>query len=158
MQAAFTKLRNTLRVATFYARGVPQFVMCLLEPGLSIRFGRHARFGGEKLPYFFVGKRIPLSSLRIGSSTIEDSRAYQRVVELLAHYPAKPEGSHFMGRDVDRMWELVESRMNGTDSFAVLVERTSRGHYRLIDGATRVALLAATGATETSVFVTTRSP
>jgi hypothetical protein len=56
------------------------------------------------------------------------------------------------------MWELVESRMNGTDSFAVLVERTSRGHYRLIDGATRVALLAATGAREASVFVTTRSP
>jgi hypothetical protein len=158
MQAAFTAVRNALRVAVFYARGVPQFVMCLLEPGLSVKFGRHARFGGEQLPYFFVGKHIPLSSLRIGSSAIEDCRAYQRVVELVAHYPVKPEGPHFMGRDVDRMWDLVESRMKGTDSFTVLVERTSRGRYRLIDGATRVALLAATGATEASVFVTTRSP
>jgi hypothetical protein len=156
MGVTFASLRNAFRVSAYYARALPAFVGCLLDPNLSLKFGRYTRFGGESLPYFFSGKNIPLSRLRISNSEIEDTRSYQRVVEILKNYPTKPEGPHFMGRDVERIWDLVEARMTGSDSFTVLVERTSQGNYSLIDGTTRVSLLAATGAKTTPVFVTLR--
>jgi len=158
MWGTSSTLRDVTRVIIFYSRGLPAFINCLFEPGLSLKFGHHARFGGEKLPYFFFGKSIPLSHIRIGDSAIEDDRAYHRIVEILKAYPEKPESKDFLGRDVERIWDLVEARAKGLDSFTVLVERTGRGSYRLIDGATRVALLAATGAENVSVCVTIRRP
>jgi hypothetical protein len=145
-----------LRVVLFYLPASLNFLRCFFDPRLTLRFGHYVLFSGEKLPYFFLAKEIPISSVTLLGNPIHQTVQYKRVQEVLATYPQKPGATKLHGRATDRIFALVEARLTGNDEFVVLLERLSPRRYAIIDGGTRSAVLASTGATSLRAYITLR--
>jgi hypothetical protein len=152
-QSGFVQVVSTFR---FYAADWSRFLECFFGRGLSLRFGTYELYSGQKLPYFFFSKSIPLTQIDVHGQTIEESIQFRRVMRVLEHYPDLPPEREIDGRDSRRIFDLVEARLMGRDDFLVLLQRMGPNHYLKIDGATRLAVLRATGAESVKAVFTLR--
>lgn len=150
------RLRSGLRVAIFYARDWRNFLGCLADPNLHLKFGHYELFGGESLPFFFAAKDLPINQIMVGNLAVGQTIQTRRVREILEVYPATPLARDIEGRSTARVFELVDARMKGEDNFIILCERTGRKKFRKIDGATRLAVINETGGTTVNAVITLR--
>lgn len=144
------------RTFLFYAVDWRRYLECFFDPDLSLRFGKDEHWDGHKLPYFFSSKSIPLTQIDLCGQRIEESIQFRRVKRVLEHYPNLPPESEIEGRDTRRIYDLVDARLRGRDDFIVLLQRVGPHHYLKIDGATRLAVLQATGAETVKAVFTLR--
>ena len=107
---------------------------CFFDPNLRWSLCRYVLYGGETLPHFFFARDIPIASITLLGRSIEHTAQYRRVQRILSSYPDPPNAAKLEGRDTDRVFTLVQTRMTGSDDFVVLVERIGVGRYALIDG------------------------
>lgn len=144
------------RVFRFYAVDWRSFLACLRDPNLKFHFGKYELFNGHKLPYFFRSQSILLADIEIGERRIEETIQYRRVREVLKFYPDLPPREEVEGRDSRRIYDLVCARLTGQDNFVILLQRIGPRRFQKIDGGTRLAVLAATGAETVEAVFTLR--
>ena len=144
------------KVIRFYLPATGTFVRCLFDRNLTLASGAYELFDGHTHPVFFSANAIPLEWISVGGLQIQETVQAARVRTVLEHYPERPADSHLHGRDSERIYALVDARIRGTDQFVVLLERRGGKSYMKIDGATRLAVLHATGAQNVKAFITLR--
>jgi hypothetical protein len=149
-------LRDKIKVVGFYLAALPGLLRSFFDPNLTWSPGRYVWASGEWVPHFFIANEVPLTSITCWGLPIEETVQYERVQRILLLYPVKPKAKSLSGRDTQRVFDLVTARLRSEDEFVVLVERTARGQYALVDGGTRVAILLSTGATTVKAAVALR--
>ena len=151
-----SRLIATGKVIRFYLPATGTFLRCLFDKNLTLSSGAYELFSGHTLPVFFSANAIPLEWISVGGLKVEETMQADRVRTVLKHYPEHPADSHLHGRNSQRIYSLVDARIRGTDDFVVLLERKGPKSYIKIDGATRLAVLHATGARSVQAFITLR--
>lgn len=152
----FRWFRAKWRVIRFYAPAIGVFARCFLDRRLVLSLGKYSLFDGHTLPVFFYAKRIPLEWISVGGLAVHETVQAARVRAVMGAYPERPKQNQLHGRAAERIYELVDARIRGRDDFVVLLERQGKNQYLKIDGATRLAVLAATGAEEVQALITLR--
>lgn len=146
-------LMRLFRTFRYYAVDWRRYLGCFFDRKLKMRFGKYELYSGHELPYFFWSESVPLAQIVVGQKRIEETTQFRRVKRVLEHYPDLPPEREIEGRDARRIYELVDARLRGRDNFIVLLQRMGPQHFEKIDGATRLAVLLATGcSTVTAVF------
>jgi len=131
------------------------FWSTFIDPRTRLRIGKFSRHNGDPLTYFFVSEKIPLDQLvTVHGGSLEKSINYKRVSEILSGAVQPDKDGNLRGRDFVRTSQLIEDRRNGVDDFWVCIKRVDARKFRLIDGATRAAILALTGETSVRAVIT----
>ena len=138
-------LRDKIQVVRFYLPALPGLLKSFFDPNLTWSPGRYVWDSGEWAPHFFIANKVPLTSITCWGQPIEQTVQFDRVQKVLASYPDKPREKKLSGRDTERVFSLVRSRLSAEAEFVVLVERIGPNQYALVDGGTRVAILHSIG-------------
>jgi hypothetical protein len=146
-----------LKVFKYFLARLPAVFQAVWDDDLLFKIGTYHRHDNTRTPTFFVGQRIPIGSIEVAGGTLWESNAWKRCKDYLSKASREPVEEHFRGRATARLDTVVRARLHGLDEFVILVEFQRPGSYKLLDGATRLAVLDLTGAKTCSVQVALRS-